>query len=359
MENGMTQSSRIAPDQLPRADFASIPRYSAAAGSEIDLSDNTNQWGAPPAASAVLRQALDISRYPDMYGDSLKRTVAKMTGLGPECVVTGNGSDDILDCVIRAFAAPGDCVAHPDPTFVMVPVFSRINGITPVPVPLTADFSMDADALLATNARIIYLCSPNNPTATPTSVDTIQRIIAGARGLVLIDEAYAEFTGLEGFLAEAPVFERVVVCRTLSKAYGLAGLRVGYATAAPTIIEIIEKSRGPFKLNMMAERAAVEALTTDSEWVAARVGDAVASRDRLATELRAIGLTPLPSVANFLLVPTPKTFALASALREKGIAIRPFRDLPGIGDAFRITAAPWPVMERVLSALSDALRSAS
>ena len=139
-----------------------------------------------------------------MYGDALKRTIARMAGFGPECVVTGNGSDDILDCVIRAFASPGDTVAHPDPTFVMLPVFSRINGITPVGVPLTADFSMDADALLATNARIIYLCSPNNPTATPTSVETLRRIIAGARGLVLLDEAYAEFTGLPGLLAEAP-----------------------------------------------------------------------------------------------------------------------------------------------------------
>jgi len=346
--------NRIAPDELPRADFASIPRYSAGAGAEVDLSDNTNQWGTPPAAAAVLRSGLDVSRYPDMYGDSLKRTIAKMAGFGPECVVTGNGSDDVLDCVIRAFASPGDTVAHPDPTFVMLPVFSRINGITPVAVPLAPDFSMDADALLATNARIIYLCSPNNPTASPTSVDTIRRIIAGARGLVIIDEAYAEFTGLQGFLAEAPALERVVVCRTLSKAYGLAGLRVGYGAASAKIVEIIEKSRGPFKLNIMAERAAVEALTTDAAWVADRVREAVASRDRLAGELRAMGFAPLPSVANFLLVPTPKAFALAAALRETGIAIRPFRALTGIGDAFRITAGPWPLMERALAGLRAA-----
>ncbi len=350
----MTSSNRIATDQLPREGFTSIPRYSASADAETDLSDNTNQWGTPPAAIAVLRSGLNVSRYPDMYGDSLKRTIGKMAGFGPECVVTGNGSDDVLDCVIRAFAGPGDTIAHPDPTFVMLPVFSRINGIEPVPVPLAADFSMDADALLATNARIIYLCSPNNPTATPTSVDTIRRIIAGARGLVMIDEAYAEFTGVDGFLAEAPGLERVVVCRTLSKAYGLAGLRVGYAAASPKIIEIIEKSRGPFKLNMMAERAAVEALTTDAAWVADRVREAVASRDRLAAELRKAGFAPLPSVANFLLVPTPKAFAFAAALREKGIAVRPFRALPGIGDAFRITAAPWPVMERALAVLRAA-----
>jgi histidinol-phosphate aminotransferase len=351
----MTSSNRIAPADLSRADFASIPRYTADGGAEVDLSDNTNQWGTPPAAAAALRAGLDVSRYPDMYGDSLKRAIAKKAGFSPECVVTGNGSDDVLDCVIRAFAAPGDTVAHPDPTFVMVPVFARINGIRPVPVPLAADLSMDADALLATNARIIYLCSPNNPTATPTSVDTIRRIIAGARGLVVIDEAYAEFTGLPGFLGEAPGLERVVVCRTLSKAYGLAGLRVGYGAASPKIVEIVEKSRGPFKLNMMAERAAVEALTTDAAWVVARAREAVESRDRLAGELRAMGLAPLPSAANFVLVPTDKAFALAASLREKGIAIRPFRNLTGIGDAFRMTAAPWPVMERALAALRAAV----
>src|ERR1035437_9028761 len=354
MENGMTPLNRLAPDQLPRPDFASIPRYSAGADAEVDLSDYTNQWGTPPAAAAALREGLDVSRYPDMYGDSLKRTIAKMAGFGPECVVTGNGSDDVLDCVIRAFASPGDTIAHPDPTFVMLPVFSRINGITPVPVPLAADFSMDADALLATNARIIYLCSPNNPTGTPTSADMIRRIIANARGLVLLDEAYAEFTGLPGFLAEAPALERVVVCRTLSKAYGLAGLRVGYAAASAKIVEIIEKSRGPFKLNSMAERAAVEALTSDADWVAAHVREAVTNRDRLASELREIGFAPLPSVANFLLVPTPRAFAMAKSLLTHGIAIRPFRDLTGLGDGFRISAAPWPVMERALAALRDA-----
>jgi histidinol-phosphate aminotransferase len=257
--------------------------------------------------------------------------------------------------VIRAFAAPGDTVAHPDPTFVMVPVFARINGITPIPVPLRADYSMDADALLATNARIIYLCSPNNPTASPTSVDTIRRIIARARGLVIVDEAYVDFTGLPGLLAEAPSLERLVVCRTLSKAYGLAGLRVGYGVAAPNVIETIEKSRGPFKLNMMAERAAVEALTTDAAWVAAHAREAVESRDRLAGALRGLGFAPLPSVANFLLVPTAKAFSIAESLQQKGIAVRPFRALTGIGDAFRITAAPWPVMERVLAALRDAV----
>jgi histidinol-phosphate aminotransferase len=351
-------TNRIPADQLARADFPSIPHHSAGPGAEIDLSDNTNLWGAPPAVAAALREGCDLARYPDMYGDSLKRTIAKIEGIEPECIVTGNGSDDVLDCAIRAFASPGDTVAHPDPTFVMVPVFSRINSVVPVPVPLTAAFSMDAEALLATNARIIYLCSPNNPTATPTGADAIRRVIANARGLVLIDEAYMDFTGSRGFLAVAPSLERVVVCRTLSKAYGLAGLRVGYGVASAKIVETIEKSRGPFKLNAMAERAAVAALTAGADWVAERVHDAVTSRDRLAAELRAIGLPPLPSVANFLLVPTPNAFTIAEALRADGIAVRPFRALTGIGDAFRMTAGPWPVMERAIAALRSALRTA-
>ncbi len=272
--------NQLAPDQLARTDFPAIPRYSTGPASAIDLADNTNQWGTPPAAAAVLRAGADVSRYPDMYGDALKRTVAEIGGVTPECVVTGNGSDDVIDCAIRAFAAPGEAVAHPDPTFVMVPVFSRINSVVPVAVPLTADYAMDADALLATGARIIYLCSPNNPTATPTPVDTIRKVIANARGLVIIDEAYAEFTGAANFLREAPSLGRVLVCRTLSKAYGLAGLRVGYGVGSRAIVETIEKSRGPFKLNAFAERAAVAAMTDDAEWVAARVADAVASRDR-------------------------------------------------------------------------------
>ena len=349
-------STRLPADQIARTDFRDVPRYPQGAPVEVDLSDNTNQWGTPPRAAAVLRQGTDVSRYPDMYGDSLKRAIATIAGTRPECVVTGNGSDDLIDCAIRAFAAPGDTLAHPDPTFVMVPVFSRINSIVPVPVPLTAEHEMDADALLATNARIIYLCTPNNPTATATPAAAIRKVIANARGLVIVDEAYAEFAvgdGSGSLRSEAPSLERVLVCRTLSKAYGLAGLRVGYGTATPAIVDIVERSRGPFKLNALAERAAVTALTEDAAWVTARAVEAVENRNRLATALRAMGFQPLPSDANFLLVPTPKAAALATQLRTHGIAIRAFRNLPGIGDAFRITSAPWPMLERALAALRE------
>ena len=341
-------------DQLARDGFNTIPRYSSGTDVEIDLSDNTNAWGTPPAASAVLRSAAGTgaARYPDPYGETLKRTVADRAGIAPECVVTGNGSDDVLDCAIRAFAAPGDTIAHPDPTYVMLPVFSRINNIRPVPVPLTADHIMDVDALLATGARIIYLCSPNNPTGTATPADAIRKVIAHASGLVIIDEAYAEFAGVPGLLSEAPSLERVLVCRTFSKAYGLAGLRVGYGTATPAIVETIERSRGPYKLNSFAERAAVAAMTDDAGWVVERAAEAVANRIRLANALTAMGLNPLPSATNFLLIPTAKAAALAAQLRANGISIRAFQNLPRLGDAMRITVGPWPIMERVLQIIA-------
>ncbi len=344
-------------DELARPDFATIPRYSSGSEIAVNLSDNTNLWGTPPAATAALARCASGggAGYPDLYGASLKDVVAGIAGVAPECVVTGNGSDDVLDCAIRAFAGHGDRIAHPDPTFVMLPVFSRINGVVPIPVPLTSRFEMDADALLATEARIIYLCSPNNPTSTATSADTIRRVIAEAPGLVIIDEAYAEFAGGPGFLSEAPGFDRVLVCRTLSKAYGLAGLRVGYGTASARIIETIERSRGPYKVNAFAELAAVAAMTEDRAWVAARAADAVANRDRLAAGLRVLGLAPLDSATNFLCVPTPKASAIAANLRQKGISVRAFQKLPGIGDALRITAGPWELMERVLAGVREEL----
>lgn len=339
--------------KLARADYAAIPRYGAGPESAINLADNTNQWGSPPAAVAAMRRAAGISNYPRMYGEVLKETIAAINGISADCVVTGNGSDDILDCTIRAFAEPGDLLAHPDPTFVMVPTLSRISHLVPVPVALKSNWEMDAAALLATGARIIYLCSPNNPTSTASSADMIRKVIAKAPGIVIVDEAYVEFSGESGFLAEAPALERVVVCRTMSKAYGLAGLRVGYATASHRIIEAIEKSRGPYKLNSVGEAAAVAALTDDREWVAAHVAEAVANRDRLAAELRTLGLDPLPSAANFLLVPTSRAPELAAQLAVRGIGVRFFTNLACVGNSLRITVGPWPMMESLIAALKD------
>jgi len=204
--------------------------------------------------------------------------------------------------------------------------------------------------LLATEARIIYICSPNNPTGSPAVRRSVDRVIERAPGIVIIDEAYGEFTD-GGRVSEAPQHDRVLVTRTLSKAFGMAGFRIGYGTGAASLVHEIEKVRGPYKENTPAERAAACALREDVLWMRELAAEAVQNRERFAEALRAHGLDPLPSAANFLLVPIANAALVAQRMRERGIAVRPYPGLAGIGDALRITIGPWTLMELALDAL--------
>jgi histidinol-phosphate aminotransferase len=351
------------PRVATRAAYERIPLYSPgpadAAPCAVDVSDNTNLWGSPPAALAAMREAPDdmATRYPAAYGATLKAAIARYAGARESEVVTGCGSDDVLDSAIRAFGEPGDVIAHPEPSFSMIPVFARMSGLEPVGVPLlgaSRDYDVDADALLATGARIIYLCTPNNPTGTVTSRASVERVVERATGLVIIDEAYGEFAG-DTFMGEAVRWGRVLVTRTLSKAFGLAGLRVGYGVASEHIVREVEKARGPYKVNGAAERAAAAALGSGLPWVREHATLAVQVRERLTSRLRGMGLRVLPSAGNFVLVESGRAPVLAAALRARGVQVRLFTDLPGIGDALRIGVGPWELMEQVLDGLREAL----
>jgi histidinol-phosphate aminotransferase len=336
-----------------RASYREISLYSPnRSPCRIDLSDNTNMWGVPPAARRVIEEASGslITRYPPAYADALKRQLAGYLEVDPSWIVTGCGSDDVLDSAIRAFAEPGQSIAFPDPSFGMIPIFARMNGLTPTPIALTDDYDADVDAFLGSGAAIIYLCSPNNPTGTALSRQTIEQIVAGARGVVILDEAYAEFADRNclGLLSRPG---RLIITRTMSKAFGLAGLRVGYAAARPELAQEIEKSRGPYKVNALAELAALSALTEDRQWVRERISDAKEMRERLKSELEKRSLTPLPSQANFVFVRVERSENLAARMREAGVAVRPFTALAGFGDGIRITLGPWPMLEECLEVL--------
>ena len=350
---------------LARAAFAEIPVYAPHGPGEnppattIDASDNTNLWGPPPSAARAIRDAAGdvVSRYPALYAHELKRLLASFAGVREEELIMGCGSDDVLDSVMRAFGEPGvDAVAFPSPTFSMIPTFARMNALRPIDVPLTGDWDADADGLLATGAKLIYLCSPNNPTGTITSERTIRRIVAEAPGIVILDEAYAEFAGIS-HVAEAPAWDRVLVTRTLSKAFGLAGLRVGYGTGSAWLVREVEKARGPYMVNAMAQRAVEAALRDDVPWVEARAREAVENRERLTTALVAMGLDVLPSAANFVLARTPRAREIAAALQRRGILVRLFTGLPLVGDALRIGVGPWEHMQGILDAIHDACAS--
>ena len=343
--------------ELARAAFRDVALYSVeAAPCDVDLSDNTNLWGAPPAASEALRDLANsgVSRYPSAYASALKEALAEYARTDASRVVTGCGSDDILDSAIRAFAEPGDRIAFCGPTFAMIPIFARLNGVETGTAPMTSAWDIDPERLVATGARIIYVCSPNNPTGTTASRGALERLIAKAPGVVILDEAYAEFAD-DDRSDLAAGSDRVLVVRTMSKAFGLAGLRVGYAVGAPALAAAVEKSRGPYKVSMAAERAAVAALTHDRAWVTEHVARARESRDALAASLRRLGLAPLPSQANFVLVPVRGAVGIAGRLREVGIAVRAFEALPSIGDALRITAGPAAMMEKLVAALEGIL----
>ena len=353
----------IAPTSMidpARASYREITLYAPdRAPCATDLSDNTNCWGVPPAAERALRDATlaTVTRYPNVYAASLKRALGAYLGVEHEMIVTGCGSDDVLDSAIRAFGEPGDAIAYPDPTFAMIPIFARMNGLLPMPVPLTESLDADADAMLATGARIIYLCSPNNPTGGSLTRATIERVVREAPGVVIIDEAYAEFAAgdCRDLLRSS---DRVLLTRTMSKAFGLAGLRVGYAAGSPALVAAVEKSRGPYKVSAIAERMALAALDEGMPWVRARVAEAIENRDRLARSLEARRLAPLPSEANFVLVPVVRAGERARAMRALGVAVRPFDALPGVtaalratgGSALRVSIGPWPMIEAMLAA---------
>ncbi len=179
---------------------------------------------------------------------------------------------------------------------------------------------------------------------------TLEQRAGRGAGLVFIDEAYAEFAGTN-LAGAAPAHGRSLVFRTFSKAFGLAGLRVGFAVGARALIAELEKARGPFGVTALSEQAALAAITDDLDWVRAGVARIVASRERFIGALRAAGLAPLDSAANFVLIPVRDALGAMRAMRERGILVRHFAALPGIGDALRVSLADWPVMERVLEAL--------
>ena len=325
-----------------------------------DLSDNTNLFGAPPAALRELASSGrdEISRYPGLHTRQLREALAEYAGVRLDQVVTGCGSDDVIDSAVRAFAEPGERLAFSEPTFSMIPVFAKVNGLIPTPVPFLASGDIDPQALLATGARLIYVCSPNNPTGVQPSRAAVDIVIEHAPGIVVVDEAYAEFTN-GGRIAEAPTHQRLLVTRTLSKAFGMAGFRIGYGTGAASLIHEIEKVRGPYKENAPAERAAAAALREDVAWMREAAAQAVANRERFAEALRSNGFHPLRSATNFLLVPLHDAAGIAQRMRDRGVAVRPYPGLAGLGDSIRITIGPWPLMELALDALlaaRDAMR---
>ncbi|HJU75589.1 MAG TPA: histidinol-phosphate transaminase [Gemmatimonadaceae bacterium] len=340
---------------VPRAALSAIvPVVADSPPAPLHLADNTNLFGVPPAALRELSalDPADLVHYPSSSGPELREAIAGYLDVSPNEIVLGCGADDVINCAFRAFCEPGEGIAYPDPTFMMARYFAITNNLRPLPVPY-AGGALDTDGLLAARAAMLYVCAPNNPTGSQPHPAELHLLLERFGGPVIIDEAYAEFSGesIVNLVAEQP---RLIVVRTFSKAFGLAGLRVGYAVASPALVREIEKTRGPFAVSTAALRAARAAVTEDVDWVHARVRDAIEARTELVRLLTERGFAPVPSRANFVLVPVANARRTAERLAASGIAVRILVALPGIGDAVRITVAPIPLMRQVADALRDA-----
>lgn len=361
--------SRSPSSGFPRPDYRAIDLYAPDRRPvPVDLCDNTNRWGAHPAALAAIREAdvERLTRYPVLYADPLREAAAEVFGVEPNQVTTGAGSDDVLDSLWRAIAEFGGGVRYPAPTFSMIEPFCRMNGRDALPV-AWADAIADPALLLEDDPCLVYVCRPNNPTGHMVDRDWCDELLAladarstsrqaegGSDGgpVIVFDEAYADYSG-ETLIPLAVERPRTLVVRTLSKAYGLAGLRVGLGFGTADMVLEVEKSRGPYKVNQLAEIAAVAALRDEDGWAARTVDRAVENRERFVEELERRGLSPLPSSANFVFLPVASGTSreLSDAFREHGVAIRPFGADAGFVDGIRVSIGPWEELTRVLEVI--------
>lgn len=328
------------------------PRYPPDAGGRLRLDANTNLMGANPAVERVLANpaAFDAAQYPSPFSDALRAALARAHGLSPEHFIVGNGSDEIFDFVTKTFVNPGDTIAVAAPSFVMYAFYARVNLGLVAEVPLHQGFQPDVDELLATQAKLTILATPNNPTGNAFQGARLERLLRRTEGLVLIDEAYADY-GEANWLARLGEFPNLIVTRTFSKAYGLAGLRVGYAAAAPEIVERLHRVKPPFTVNLVSERIAIAAL----EEPAFMLGSVAATR----TERRALiqglmerRIIAYPSDANFVLARTDAPPGLmAQRLSARGILVRDMSEFPGLEGCIRVTVGTHEQHDRLFAAL--------
>ncbi|QEM11079.1 histidinol-phosphate transaminase [Mucilaginibacter rubeus] len=285
----------------------------------IFLDANENAFGSP------LDQ--QFNRYPDPLQYDLKKRITEIKGVPPRNIFVGNGSDEAIDILFRSFCNPGvDNVILVPPTYGMYEVSANINDIEARKVSLTEDYQLNLEGIAEAvnkNTKLIFICSPNNPTGNSINRDDIQTLLANFNGIVVVDEAYINFSRQKSFIQELTECANLVVMQTLSKAWGLAGLRVGMAFASEEIIEVMNKVKPPYNVNESSQQLALAALANVgqvNEWIK----ETLAQRDRLVLKLKDLEfvLDIYPSDANFILVKTTDANGIYDYLVKQGIIVR-------------------------------------
>lgn len=351
----------------PGHDLVALRRQFGAA-QLVELGSNENSYGPSPAArAAVLDRLHELHRYPDPLGADLKRALARVHGVGEDELLLGNGSHELLMMIAQVFAGPGSEVVYPRYGFAVFALATQAAGAAAHvaearPRTDAMPAGHDLDALLAAitpATSLLYLANPNNPTGTWLGADALRAFLERVPDhvIVVIDEAYAEMADAPDYrsgLALRDAHPNLVISRTFSKAYGLAGLRTGYFVAPAGLVAVMERVRESFNVNLPA-LAACEAALGDVEhldWVRARNHE---ERAALTEALQARGLRVFPSQTNFVLVEFgERTPAVERALVERGVILRPMGGY-GLGDCLRVTVGTRDENRRLLAALDEVL----
>jgi histidinol-phosphate aminotransferase len=315
----MFNLNNILRDNIKRLVPYSSARDEYQGEASVFLDANENAFGSP------LDQ--QYNRYPDPLQYAVKKRLSEIKGVPVRNIFLGNGSDEAIDILFRSFCNPGaDNVILVPPTYGMYEVSANINDVETRKVSLTADYQLNLEGIaeaIDEHTKLIFICSPNNPTGNSINRDDIETLMANFNGLIVIDEAYINFSRQKTFIQELTEYANLVILQTLSKAWGLAGLRVGMAFASEEIIEVMNKVKPPYNISESSQQLALKALA-NVEQVNTWIKETLLQRDKLVLELKNFDfvLDIYPSDANFILIKTTGPKAIYDFLVQKGIIVR-------------------------------------
>ncbi len=343
------------PSYRPGRDAAQAERDHGITGAVKLASNEMPEPPIPAVVAAVTAAASGVNRYADHRAGAVRAALADRLGVTADRVTVGNGSSGVLQQIFQTYVARGDRVLYPWRSFEVYPIYTRLSGGESVTVPLDDRLRVDVDGLieaLTPETRLVVVATPNNPTGTATSTADLARLAtaAGLGTILVVDEAYREFDAdgddaIDDLLDDHP---NVVVTRTLSKAQGLAGLRIGYGVGHPAVIADIDKVALPFAVNALAQAAALAALDHPGE-IAERVGRVVSERLRVESALRDGGWDLPDHRGNFVWLSTgARTAVIALDLERAGVVVRPFAE-----EGIRVTIGSVAENDRFLAALAD------
>lgn len=299
-----------------------------------------------------------LNRYPDPQQNLVKDALAKIKGVAKEQILLGNGSDEVLDLLFRVFCEPReDAIIILPPTYGMYSVLANTNAIDIVNVPLNESFQPDVNAILGAQhaqTKLLFLCSPNNPTANSFEAERIETLIRSFEGIVVIDEAYIDFSTQKSWVSRLSDFPNLVVTQTLSKAFGLAGIRLGVCYASQEIISTLNKVKPPYNVNQLTQTKALETLGNISK-TQQEIDRIKAERNRLVNDLEGIDLvdTIFPSDANFVLARVDDADLRYEQLIQKGIVVRNRTNQAGCTNCLRFTVGTEEENNQLINALNE------